>query len=114
MATVYTSDLPRLMREFERQAEAATRRTAERVADRARANVPADRGFVKETIDARPADGGYEVVAGGKGRGRQGRGFYAHILEFGGAGEAPRPFLVPAAEAEQDDLVRGIRGALDA
>lgn len=54
----------------------------------------------------RDAPAAYRVVAG------DGDAFYGHILEHGSVKMAPRPFLIPAMDAQTDDAVRRARAAL--
>lgn len=48
----------------------------------------------------------YAVIAG------RAETFYGHILEHGGATQAPRPFLVPAAEAGRAPTVALVAASL--
>lgn len=103
----YTSGIPRKLSGLAARVEAANKRTADRVADRAKQNVPRATGALHGSIRTVKASGGYVVRAGNR------NVFYGHLVEFGTVKMPARPFLVPAAEAERDGHQLMVKRALD-
>lgn len=89
----------------------AMRVTADLVREDARSRIndgPPDVHLRDHLHTVREAPASYAVVAGDD------EAWYGHIVEGGGALSAPRPFLVPALEAQAEDGVaraaRALRG----
>lgn len=93
---------------------------AEKVADKARANVPVDTGELRESIHVidynEPGFVGYRVVADARAepvRGRSDGAPYAHMVEFGSVHNQPaRPFLLPALAESKDDILDAVNDRL--
>jgi len=103
------SRLPDVMAELRPKVSAAVKKGAQHVSDEAERTVPIgppdvhlrDHFHVKRLG---PAE--YEVAAG------DGETWYAHMVEFGTSHSAPRPFLIPALEANREYAVYVVRQAL--
>lgn len=101
------SRLPRIARELDSQLEPALREIAVRIAVGAKARVPVDTGALRDAIHVERVDEStYLVVAG------NGDVYYGHMVENGTVREAPRPFLIPAAESARDNIDEAARRAL--
>jgi HK97 gp10 family phage protein len=81
---------------------------AELIAEEAKVRVPVDEGTLRDAIHVEETDVGWSVVAGD-----ETDAFYGHIIEHGGTGRAPRPFLTPAAEAKKADVLQLVEDALE-
>lgn len=81
------------------------RLAAEAIEVGAKSRVPVDSGDLRNSIHTERIDDGYAVVAGDSDV------FYGHIVEHGSTRTAPRPFLIPAAEAVRDNLDDLVRAA---
>lgn len=91
-----TSRFPRIVVEMSRLSDAANKDIAEAIADEARERVPRRSGALHDAIHVEfEGDNSWAVVAGDS------TAFYGHIVEFGSTRSAPRPFLIPAAEAQR-------------
>lgn len=105
----YTSRIPRKLSGLAARVAAANRQTADRVADRAKQNVPRATGALHDSIrvikSSRSTNG--RVRVGNR------NVFYAHMVEFGTVKMPAQPFLVPAAEAERDGHQLTVKRALD-
>lgn len=101
------SRLPQIAAELRPRVSAAVKEAAERVAQDARQRAPVQTGALRDSIRAERTDAAqYTVIAGDK------DAFYAPFVEFGTSRTAPRPFMVPAAEANRDTARRLVRDAL--
>jgi hypothetical protein len=102
----WSSRIPGMTAGAAARVAAANRVSAERIAADARRDAPdrppIGKGMV-DSIKAVPTNEGHEVHVD----------FPGHLLEFGTVKMSPRPFLVPAAEAERADHVLAVRKALD-
>ena len=96
----WDSKLVQAMREIHDDAMRAARLTAEVVEKGAKSRVPIDSGDLRDAIHVEPVEDGYAVVAGDSDV------FYGHIVENGSVNVPPRPFLVPALEAERDNIAK--------
>ena len=98
----YHTRFPEIIMALDPHMDAAMLRGAELVKERAQARVPRDTGRLHDAIHLdRLSDGsGYAVVAGDN------DAFYGHIVEHGGAYNAPHPFMLPSAEESRDEVVR--------
>lgn len=115
MAVTLKSRFPEIVAELRPKVGAAVKQAAEVVAEGAAQRVP-DRtplgqGLIASIHVEREDVAEYAVVAGDN------EVFYGHFVEFGhaakGGGQvAPRPFLVPAAEASADTAAALITAAL--
>ena len=108
MPAKLTSRLPQISAELQARVSAGMAPGVEAIAIAAKAQAP-DRppigqGLV-ETIEARPEDDGdWGVYAA----------WYSRFLENGTSRAAPKPFLIPAAEAGKDEVAAGVTAALRA
>lgn len=90
------SRFPQIVVELSRLSSAANKDIAEAIADEARERVPRRTGALHDAIHVEfEGDDSWAVVAGDD------NAFYGHIVEYGSIAAAPRPFLVPAAEAQR-------------
>lgn len=101
------SRIPEIIAELPVSVDAAIKEGAEAIAEDAQERVPVDSGALREAIHVEKIEGGYSVVAGDD------NAFYGHIVEHGGVRTPPRPFLIPAFEANVDALVEGVEEALE-
>lgn len=106
MATLY-SRIPQIIASLPATVEEALRESADAIAAGAKDRVPVDTGSLRDAIHVEEIPGGFSVVAGDEDT------FYAHIVEGGGVNTPPRPFLVPAFEAERESLLERVSEALD-
>jgi hypothetical protein len=97
----YRSNIPRILATAALEVRAAHRASAERIAERAEADVPRDTGRTARSVEALPTNEGYEVHVD----------FPGHLIEFGSVKMGARPFLVPAAEDERARHARAVRKA---
>jgi HK97 gp10 family phage protein len=102
----YTSRIPQIAAALPSVIDAALRQGAELIADDAETRLAPHKlsGELEREIhvDDKQRDGIY-VVAGDPSD--PSFAFYGHMLEFGTSHSAPRPFLVPAFEANRDNVV---------
>ena len=101
------SRLKHIAATLDEQLDVAIRNTAEAIASGAQSRVPVDSGALRDSIHVdKVGDGSYAVIAGNT------KAFYGHIIEHGSVRTPPRPFLVPAAEAERDNVDNRAHDAL--
>lgn len=101
------SRFPQIAAELKPRLDAALKETAEQIAEDAKSRVPVDTGKLRDAIHVeRDGLAEYRVVAGDD------EAFYGHFVEWGGAHNAPHPFLVPAAEAARATLEQTARTVL--
>lgn len=101
------SRFPSIVRNLDNEVDPAILATAEAIAQGAKDRVPVETGALRDAIHvARHGEGNYSVIAGDD------DAFYGHIIEHGGVNTPPHPFLVPAAEAERDNINTRGRTAL--
>jgi len=111
MGATLKSRLPAIAAELRPKVSAAVKKGAQRVSDDARARVPIGPPEVhlRDHFHVNRIGGAeYEVSVGGGGD----EPFYAHMVENGTTHSAPRPFLIPALEANRDYAVYMVRQAL--
>lgn len=97
------SRFPEISAKIARRVSTEMRHTANLIAEDAasRINPGPDPIHLAEEIHVeREAPATYRVVAGGGGA------YYGHILEHGSVHAAPRPFLIPALDAQREGAVR--------
>lgn len=96
MSATLKSRLPEIVAELRPRVSAAVKEASEHVADEAKMRVPVDTGDLRDAIHVeRGGPATYSVLAGDS------DAFYGHMVEFGTSRTAPRPFMVPAAEASR-------------
>jgi HK97 gp10 family phage protein len=102
------SRLPSIGPEIQARLEAECAKTAEHVAEAARERVPVDTGALRDAIHVEPAEHGIGefVVAGNT------EAWYGHLVEYGTVNTDPRPFLLPAAEANRKRHAANAHAAL--
>jgi HK97 gp10 family phage protein len=101
------SRIPQIAAELGPQTRAAQALAAELVVARARQRVPVATGRLRDAIHVEEDETGVHVVAGDQ------RVFYGHLVEHGGAVNRPaHPFLIPALEETQAEIVRMVAEAL--
>lgn len=94
----YTSRIPEILDRVERDVPEVNKDTANQIATQARATVAVFRSILKREVRVTRGNHMTFRVEVGKARGR---GFYAHMVEFGTVRMSAQPFLVPAAEAQR-------------
>lgn len=92
------SRIPQIIAELDDKLREGVVDVAERIADGAKERVSVDTGALRDAIHVEADEESVRVVAG------DGDVFYGHIIEAGGVNTPPHPFLVPAFEAERQDL----------
>lgn len=97
MPVTYTSRIDAILDRVEREAPEAVADTTRQIAAAARASVAVDKTILKRNIRV-TGQGLSQAVEAGRAKGR---GFYAHMVEFGTVRTPAQPFLVPAAEAQR-------------
>jgi HK97 gp10 family phage protein len=102
----YESRIGRIAGELDNRMKLAARFSAEAIEAGAKSRVPVQSGSLRDSIHTVETDDGYMIVAGDSDV------FYGHIVEHGSVNTAPRPFLIPAAEAERDHVDEHGRRAL--
>lgn len=100
------SRIPQIVAELDPETKEALQKGAELIVTDAKERVPVDSGDLREAIHTEEAPDGVYVVAGDT------RAFYGHIVENGSVRTPPRPFLVPAKEARQQDVLDLVGEAL--
>lgn len=73
---------------------------AAKVVEDAKSRVPVRTGHLRDSIQATPVPGGFEVGP---------TKFYAALVEFGTATVPPRPYMMPAAEAAQTEFIKAVQ-----
>lgn len=101
------SRLPEIIAELPHEVGDALKEGADAIAEGAQERVPIETGALRDAIHVEETDGGYLVVAGDN------DAFYGHIVEHGSVNTPPRPFLIPAYEAEHESLISRVKDALD-
>lgn len=101
------SRIPEIIGNLSDEVNAALKESADAIAEGAKERVPVATGTLRDAIHVEEAEGGYTVVAGNT------DAFYGHIIEHGSTRLPPRPFLVPAAEAEMDATVERLSQAME-
>jgi len=109
MSATLKSRLPEIAEELRPKVSAAIKEGAQLVAAEARVRVPIGPPEVHIKNDIRvtrvgPAE--YAVLAGDDNT------FYGHMIEWGTSHSAPRPFLVPALEANRQTVETLVAAAL--
>ena len=103
MSATLTSRFPFIAAELRPRVSAAIKEGAEDVATGAKERVPVQTGALRDAIYVKrggPAQ--YEVYAGDE------NAFYGHMVERGTKYATARPFLVPAADDEQELIVAAV------
>lgn len=136
MTASYKSRIPAVVASLPLAVGRPIKDGAENIASAAKVNAP-DRpppfSGLPESIEAKPGDitfgkqAAFAKVSGGMGLGTPvGRSlatattygvwaaWYWHFLEFGTVKAAPRPFMLPAAEAQMPAIVAEVQAALKA
>lgn len=109
MSATLKSRLPGIIAELQPRISAGVRWGAEMIAEDAAANVaygPPDVHLAERIHVEYEGPASYSVVAGDE------EAFYGHILEFGGVGHSPQPFLIPAMDADTSDIEAYLTGIL--
>jgi HK97 gp10 family phage protein len=102
------SRIPEIIASLPGEVKDALEPGAQLIAEEAQNRVPVDEGTLRDAIHVEEVEGGWSVVAG-----NEEDAFYGHIIEHGGAHQAPRPFLTPAAESAWDDVLQLVEDALE-
>jgi len=103
----YSSRIPQIALSLDERIDGALRIGAEGIASAAKSRAPVASGALRDSIHVdRIDEGAYAVIAGDDDV------FYGHIVEGGGANTAPQPFLIPALEAERDNVLADINRVL--
>jgi len=103
----YSSRLPQIALSLDERIDTALRIGAEGIASAAKSRVPVATHALQNAIHVeRITEGEYAVVAGDD------DAFYGHIVENGSVNTAPQPFLIPALEAERDNVLADINRVL--
>jgi HK97 gp10 family phage protein len=94
-----TSRIPEIIASIPDELGAILEDGANAVAEDAQSRVPVETGRLRDAIHVEQLDDlTFSVVAGDE------DAYYGHVVENGSVTTAPRPFLVPAAEAQRDAL----------
>lgn len=109
MPATLKSRLPQIIAEMEPEIRGAMFAGAELIEARAEERVhdapPIGEGLIG-AIHIEETDDGYSVVAGDTDH------FYGHMLENGTSHSAPYPFLVPAKEESEDEVLGLVQAVL--
>lgn len=107
VTTKLSSRFPMIEAEIRTRVSGALKEGAEAIAEEAKIRVPKDTEDLYQAIHVeREGPASYSVVAGDD------TAFYGHIVEHGSTKQAPRPFLVPAVDAQEDTAVNLVLLAL--
>jgi HK97 gp10 family phage protein len=107
MGATLKSRLPEIAAELRPKVSAAVKQGAEMIAADAQARVHVRSGELQNRIHTERRGGGeYAVVAG------DGEAFYGHLLEGGTDIAPPYPFLTPAFEENEGEVVRLVQFSL--
>ncbi len=101
--TLRKDNIRRISGDLDETVAEALEASAEIIAAAARARAPVETGTLRDSIRVRPTDTGRAVEA---------TAFYAHMVENGTVKTPPRPFLVPAFEANKAQIDDRIRAAV--
>lgn len=97
--TSYNSRIPWVMTMLEHRADQVAEKAAEKIVERAKEAVPVESGRLKESIHAEHTDVmEWTVYAGDESV------WYGHLVEHGTNRMGARPFLLPAAEATENEI----------
>lgn len=116
MAGTLKSRLPMIAAEIRPRVSAAIKAGAEIVAEDAAARAPYGPGIVHirdHFVVERTGPAKYRVYNDALSETGKYQVPYAYMVEFGTVKNAPRPFLVPAKEAHEDDVLELVRAALE-
>jgi HK97 gp10 family phage protein len=105
--TTLISRIPAIVADLPSTVKDALEESADAIAEGAKSRVPVDTGDLRDAIHVEEIENGFSVVAGDDDV------FYGHIVENGGVNTPPRPFLIPAFEAERDNLLERVAEALE-
>ena len=106
--TIQNNRLPSIAARLDETVEEAMEDAARFVAESAQARVPVATGKLRDAIHVdRMDDDTVAVVAGNT------DAWYGHIVEGGGAKTSPKPFLVPAFEANRKLIEQRISDAIE-
>jgi HK97 gp10 family phage protein len=105
--TTLISRIPEIVADLPSTVKDALMESAEAIAEAAKERVPVDSGALRDAIHVEEIEGGASVVAGDE------RVFYGHLVEHGTTQAPPRPFLIPAFEAERENLLERVGEALE-
>lgn len=100
------SRLPEITAEMHARVEAAIEHAAHGIADEAKTRVPVASGKLRDAIHVDRQSDGVHVMGGDT------DAWYGHLVEHGTARTSPRPFLVPAFEAQKEHLIAEVAAAL--
>lgn len=103
---MYRSRLKQIAAHLDEEIDSALRLTANAIAQGAQDRAPHDSGDLEASIHVEKTDDGYAVIAGND------KVFYGHLVEHGTSHSPPKPFLIPAAESERDNLGKRGKDAL--
>lgn len=98
MTATLKSRIPLIIGELDDKLLEAVQELAQRISEGAQDRVPVATGRLRSAIHVETDGERVAVVAGDS------ETFYGHIVENGGVNHAPHPFLVPAFEAERENL----------
>lgn len=101
------SRLPQIIAELPGASDEALKDAAEQLAEAVRERVPVASGALRDAVHVQEVEHGYAVVAGDS------DAFYGHMVEFGTTHTAARPFLIPAFEAQKDEILGAVEDALE-
>lgn len=120
MPVTLMSDLSEISSGLPDSVADALKEQTEKIAQDARQRVPVDTGDLRDSIEVieynEPGRVGYRVVADARAepvRGRSDGAPYAHLVEFGSVHNKPaQPFLVPALEDAENEVLDAVSGAI--
>jgi HK97 gp10 family phage protein len=104
---MFKSRLPQIAAQLDDRIDAGLQVGAKIIAQAARERVPRNTGALHDAIhEEKTADGEWAVIAGDT------EAFYGHLVEFGTSHTAARPFLTPALEESQGEVLKALNAAL--
>lgn len=103
MPATLQSRLPAIAAELRPRVSRAVKEGADDIVQQAKERVPRRTGALRDAIQSRPAGAAQRRVVAG-----DGEVFYGRFIEFGTRFIEAEPFLVPAAEAEEDRIAERV------
>lgn len=100
------SRIPEIIVELDLRVQEGIEHGADDVSQEAKVHVAVDTGKLRDKIHVESEHGEAYVVAGDE------DAWYGHLVEHGTTKTPPRPFLVPALEANRSDIVKDVRDRL--
>lgn len=106
MSVTLKSRLPQIEREIAADVPRAIGLGVERIVQDAKSRVPVLSGALRDSIHLDKTTSGWAVIAGNS------KVYYGHMIEHGTTYSPPRPFLIPALEAQKQEIESLVKAAL--